>query len=61
MITKMLVSNNFDGTEMLGSIGKLLFFLILWFVVGIYAIPEFLKRCRKLMSEETLLIVSLAL
>ena len=39
----------------------LLFFLILWFVVGIYLIPEFLKRCRKLMGEETLLIVSLAL
>lgn len=46
---------------MLESIGKLLFFLILWFVVGIYLIPEFLKRCRKLMGEETLLIVSLAL
>ena len=61
MLSTMAVSNNFEGTEMLGSIGKLLFFLILWFVVGIYAIPEFLKRCRKLMSEETLLIVSLAL
>lgn len=61
MLSTMAVSNNFEGTEMLGSIGKLLFFLILWFVVGIYAISEFLKRCRKLMSEETLLIVSLAL
>ena len=48
-------------TGLLESIGKLLFFLILWFVVGIYLIPEFLKRCRKLMGEETLLIVSLAL
>ena len=57
----MAVSHNFEGTEMLESIGKLLFFLILWFVVGIYLIPEFLKRCRKLMGEETLLIVSLAL
>ncbi|MBC8591679.1 cation:proton antiporter [Oscillospiraceae bacterium N12] len=61
MLSTMAVSNNFEGTEMLESIGKLLFFLILWFVVGIYLIPEFLKRCRKLMSEETLLIVSLAL
>ena len=60
MLSTMAVSNNFEGTEMLESIGKLLFFLILWFVVGIYLIPEFLKRCRKLMSEETLLIVSLA-
>ncbi len=61
MLSTMAVSHEFEGTELLGSIAKLLFFLILWFVVGIYLIPEFLKRCRKLMSEETLLIVSLAL
>lgn len=61
MLSTMAVSNNFEGTEMLESIAKLLFFLILWFVVGIYAIPELLKRCRRLMSEETMLIVSLGL
>lgn len=61
MLSTMAVSNNFEGTEMLESIAKLLFFLILWFVVGIYLIPVLLKRCRKLMSEETLLIVSLGL
>ena len=61
MLSTMAVSHNFEGTEMLGSIAKLLFFLILWFVVGIYLIPVLLKKCRKLMSEETLLIVSLGL
>ena len=61
MLSTMAVSNNFEGTEMLESVVKLLFFLILWFVVGIYLIPELLKRSRKLMSEETLLIVSLGL
>lgn len=61
MLSTMAVSNNFEGTEMLTSIAKLLFFLILWFVVGIYLIPGLLMRCRKLMSEETLLIVSLGL
>ena len=61
MLSTMAVSSNFEGTEMLESVGKLLFFLILWFVVGIYLIPAFLKRCRKLMNQETLLIVSLAL
>ena len=34
----------FRRVEMFGSIGKLLFFLILWFIVGIYLIPQFLKR-----------------
>ncbi|MDE5761680.1 MAG: cation:proton antiporter, partial [Bacteroides sp.] len=61
MLSTMAVSNNFEGVEMLGSIAKLVFFLILWFVVGIYLIPVLLKSCRKLMSEETLLIVSLGL
>lgn len=61
MLSTMAVSNNIEGADMIESVAKLLFFLILWFVVGIYLIPEFLKRCRKLMSEETLLIVSLAL
>lgn len=61
MLSTMAVGNNIEGGEMLESIVKLLFFLILWFVVGIYLIPGMLKRCRKLMSEETLLIVSVAL
>lgn len=61
MLSTMAVRNNLEGTEMLESLGKLVFFLILWFVVGIYLIPLFLKRYRKIMGEETLLIVSLAL
>src|SRR5574344_924924 len=55
MLSTMAVSKNFEGAEMVTSIGKLIFFLVLWFVIGIYLIPEFLKRSRKLMSEETLL------
>lgn len=61
MLSTMAASHNFEGSEMMESILKLMFFLILWFVVGIYLIPGLLKRCRKLMSDETLLIVSLGL
>lgn len=61
MLSTMAVSSNFEGTEMVASILKLIFFLILWFVVGMYLIPTFLKRSRKLMTNETLLIFSLAL
>ena len=60
MLSTMAVSKNFEGGEMAYSILKLVFFLILWFVVGIYLVPIFLKRARKLMSDETLLIVALA-
>ncbi len=61
MLSTLAVSKNFEGGEMAYSIVKLVFFLVLWFVVGIYLIPLFLRRVRGLMSNETLLIVSLAL
>lgn len=49
------------GGEMLKSVMKIGFFLILWFVVGIFVIPYFLRSVRKLTNSETLLIVALAL
>jgi CPA2 family monovalent cation:H+ antiporter-2 len=47
--------------EMLMSIVKLVFFLILWFVVGIYVIPTFFKKAKKYINDETLLIISIGL
>jgi CPA2 family monovalent cation:H+ antiporter-2 len=61
MLSTLAVSNNFEGVSLLMSILKLSFFLILWFVVGIFLIPTILKYCHKLMNDEMLLIVSLAL
>ena len=61
MLSTMAVSKNFEGMEMVYSIGKLLFFLLLWFLTGIYIIPTFFRRTRLLMGDETLLIVSLGL
>lgn len=50
-----------DGQQMLGSVVKIAFFLVLWFIVGIFAIPWFLRSVRKLINNETLLIVALGL
>ena len=61
MLSTMAVSKNFEGMEMVYSIGKLMFFLLLWFLTGIYIIPTFFRRTRLLMGDETLLIVSLGL
>ena len=61
MLSTLAVSKEFEGSQMLMSILKLVFFLVLWFVVGIYLIPLFLKKTRSLMSDETLLITALAL
>lgn len=61
MLSTLAVSKEFEGTQMLMSILKLAFFLVLWFVVGIYLIPLFLRKMKSLMSDETLLITVLAL
>ena len=61
MLSTLAVSKEFEGTQMIMSILKLAFFLILWFVVGIYLIPLFLRKVRTLMSDETMLITALAL
>lgn len=61
MLAAISGGNNPDGGEMAQSILRIVFFLVLWFVVGIFAIPLFLRHIRKLMSNETLLIVSLGL
>lgn len=61
LLTTIAVSQQFAGADMLISILKLSFFLILWFLGGIFIIPTFLKLTKKLMNDETLLVVSLAL
>jgi CPA2 family monovalent cation:H+ antiporter-2 len=61
LLSTIAISQNFAGMEMLFSISKLLFFLILWFVGGIFFIPTFLKKAKNYMSDETMLIVSLSL
>lgn len=61
VLSTMAVSQNFEGVEMFYSIGKLIFFLLLWFLTGIYIIPTFFRRTRLLMGDETMLIVSLGL
>ena len=49
------------GGQMLSSIWRIIFFLVLWLVVGIFAIPLFLRSVRSLINGEVLLIVSLGL
>ena len=61
MLSAIASGNSPDGGQMLGSIMKIGFFLVLWLVVGIFAIPLFLRSVRKLINSEVLLIVSLGL
>ena len=61
MLSAIAGGNNPDGEQMISSVIKIAFFLVLWFIVGIFAIPLFLRSVRKLINNETLLIVALGL
>lgn len=61
LLSTIAVSQQFSGVELLESALKLVFFLILWFVGGIFFIPTFFKKAKNLLNEETALITSLAL
>lgn len=60
VLSTLALKNTIVGEDMLGSMFKLVFFLIVWFVVGLYLIPTFLRKNRKWINDEILLLVSLA-
>jgi len=61
LLSTMAVSSKFAGGEMVMGIAKLVFFLVLWFLVGIFVIPILLKKAHKYLTDEILLIVSIGL
>ncbi|MDR1525699.1 MAG: cation:proton antiporter [Tannerella sp.] len=61
LLSTVAVSRHFEGSEMVNSLFKLLFFIFMWFVVGIYLIPTMFRKLKKYLSDETLLIVSLGI
>lgn len=61
MLSAIAGGGTLSGGQMLESIMKIVFFLVLWFVVGLYVVPSFLRLVRKLVNDETLLIVALGL
>lgn len=61
VLSTIAATNSIEGVAMVSVVFKLVFFLVLWFVGGIFLLPTFFKRAQKLLSEETLLIVSIGL
>ena len=61
MLSTIARGANPDGSMMIESVGKIVFFLVLWFVLGIFLIPPFLRKTRRLMNDETLVVVALGL
>jgi CPA2 family monovalent cation:H+ antiporter-2 len=61
LLSTVAVSQQFSGTELLVSVLKLIFFLTIWFISGIFFIPTLLKKAKHLLTDEMMLIISLAL
>lgn len=61
MLSTVAGGKELTGSQVFSSLGHIGFFLVLWFVIGLFAIPSILRHVRKLLNSETLLIVSLGL
>lgn len=61
LLSSLAAGDNVEGGEMLFSIGKLVFFLIIWFLVGVYVLPSVFNKTRNFLNNETLLVVSMGL
>lgn len=61
VLSSIALNNSVEGGEMLMSVSKLIFFLVIWFLVGVYVLPSFLNKTRRFLNNETLLVVSMGL
>jgi CPA2 family monovalent cation:H+ antiporter-2 len=61
LLSSIAIKHQFDGEELLKKIGVLAITLVAWFVVGILIIPTLIRKVKKYLNDETLIIVSLGL
>lgn len=61
LLSTVAISRELSGQELIFSGFRLGFFLILWFIVGIYMLPTLMRRIKKYLNNETMLIISLGL
>lgn len=61
ILSSIATSSAVSGSELVFSVAKLVFFLVIWFLVGVYMLPSVFNATRKYLNAETLLIVSMGL
>jgi CPA2 family monovalent cation:H+ antiporter-2 len=61
LLTTLSISRNFQGMELILTSLKLVFYLALWLMVGLWVIPWALKALKKYLTDETTLVVSVGL
>lgn len=61
LLSSIAINNTVESTELLMSVSKLVFFLVIWFLVGIYVLPSLFNAWSRFLNSETLLVVSMGL
>lgn len=61
LLSSIAINKSVEGSELLFSVGKLVFFLVIWVLVGVYVLPSLLGGIRRYLNSETLLVVSMGL
>lgn len=61
LLPTVAISQSVDGTQLLISTSKLIFFLVLCFIIGIFTVPTLIKKAINYMNDEMLLLTSIAL
>ncbi len=61
LLPTIALGTTINGTALATSTLKLVFFLILCFVTGIYLVPTFLNKIQKFLTDEMLLLITISL
>ena len=61
LLSSVAINKTVEGRELLASVLKLVFFLVIWFTVGVFVIPSVFKRYRNLLTDEIMLVMAMGL
>lgn len=61
LLPTIAISQKFEGKELFFTVSKLVFFLFIWFLAGIFLVPSLLKLAKKLINNETLLVIAVGM
>ena len=61
LLSSIAIKHQFEGIELLKKVGVLALTLVVWFVFGILIIPTLLRKVKKHLNDETLIILALGL
>lgn len=61
LLSSIAIKHQFEGVELIKKVGVLAITLVVWFIVGILIIPTLLRKVKKYLNDETLIILALGL